>query len=124
MNLLIKNEHLYFSMYTAWNSLDYRLKTQINEKVIANSDNDYMQTIDLSISDLKDIINSVNALPQGIAREINPQMFISIFEQLSKEANKGDKDALEMLQLIQSITVTNDKVKQSYIEQGKLQILQ
>ena len=51
-------------------------------------------------------------------------MFISIFEQLSKEANKGDKDALEMLQLIQSITVTNDKVKQSYIEQGKLQILQ
>lgn len=124
MNLQIKNEHLYFSMYTAWNSLDYRLKTQINEKVTANNDNDYVQTIDLSISDLKDIINAVNGLPQGIAREINPQMFLSVFAQLQTEAQGGNQEALEMLILVQSITVNNDKIKQSYIEQGKLQILQ
>ena len=78
MKIKLKNKHLFFALESAWSRLDYKLKYQINQLVTIDDKEDTMQEIDFSRSDLLIIITIVNAQPQGIAREINPEMFLMV----------------------------------------------
>ena len=78
MKLQFKNKHIFFALGDIWEMLNYKLKFQINEIVTVNEDLETLQDVEFSRNDLELIISSVNNRPQGIAREINPEMFMAI----------------------------------------------
>jgi len=136
MKLQLKNKHIFFALGDIWEVLNYKLKFQINEIVTANEDLETLQEVEFSRNDLELIINSVNNRPQGIAREINPEMFMAILPQVQKIVQDEIKDgwklndekdnyteAMLVLQDMQQASLRNDNMKNMVIEQGKYKIL-
>ena len=136
MKLQLKNKHIFFALGDIWEVLNYKLKFQINEIVTANEDLETLQEVEFSRNDLNLIINSVNNRPQGIAREINPEMFMAILPQVQAivqgELQGGWKlndnkdnytEAMLILQDMQQASTRNDNMKNMVIEQGKYKIL-
>ena len=136
MKLQLKNKHIFFALGDIWEMLNYKLKFQINEIVTANEDLETLQEVEFSRNDLELIISSVNNRPQGIAREINPEMFMAILPQVQKIVQDEIKDgwklneekdnyteAMLILQDMQQASFRNDNMKNMIIEQGKYKIL-
>ena len=136
MKLQLKNKHIFFALGDIWEVLNYKLKFQINEIVTANEDLETLQEVEFSRNDLELIISSVNNRPQGIAREINPEMFMAILPQVQKIVQDEIKDgwklneekdnyteAMLILQDMQQASLRNDNMKNMIIEQGKYKIL-
>jgi hypothetical protein len=136
MKLQLKNKHIFFALGDSWEVLNYRLKFQINEIVTANEDLETLQEVEFSRNDLELIINSVNNRPQGIAREINPEMFMAILPQVQaivqgeiingwklNEEKDNYTEAMLILQDMQQASLRNDNMKNMIIEQGKYKIL-
>ena len=136
MKLQLKNKHIYFALGDIWEVLNYKLKFQINEKVTADSDLETVQEVEFTRSDLELVISSVNNKPQGMSREINPEMFMAILPQVQKIVQDEIKDgwklneekdnyteAMLILQDMQQASLRNDNMKNMIIEQGKYKIL-
>ena len=136
MKLQLKNKHIFFALGDIWEVLNYKLKFQINEIVTANEDLETLQEVEFYRNDLELIINSVNNRPQGIAREINPEMFMAILPQVQaivqgeiingwklNEEKDNYTEAMLILQDMQQASLRNDNMKNMVIEQGKYKIL-
>jgi len=136
MKLQLKNKHIFFALGDIWEMLNYKLKFQINEIVTANEDLETLQEVEFSRNDLELIISSVNNRPQGIAREINPEMFMAILPQVQaivqgeiingwklNEEKDNYTEAMLILQDMQQASLRNDNMKNMIIEQGKYKIL-
>ena len=136
MKLQLKNKHIFFALGDIWEVLNYKLKFQINELVTADSDLETMQEVEFNRDDLQLIIGSVNNKPQGMSREINPEMFMAVLPQVQKIVQDEIKDgwklneekdnyteAMLILQYMQQASTRNDNMKNMIIEQGKYKIL-
>ena len=136
MKLQLKNKHIFFALGDIWEVLNYKLKFQINEKVTADSDLETVQEVEFTRSDLELVISSVNNKPQGMSREINPEMFMAVLPQVQKIVQDEIKDgwklneekdnyteAMLILQYMQQASSRNDNMKNMIIEQGKYKIL-
>lgn len=136
MKLQLKNKHIFFALGDIWEVLNYKLKFQINELVTKDSDLETVQEVEFTRSDLELVISSVNNKPQGMSREINPEMFMAILPQVQAivqgELQGGWKlndnkdnytEAMLILQDMQQASLRNDNMKDMIIEQGKYKIL-
>jgi len=136
MKLQLKNKHIFFALGDIWEVLNYKLKFQINEFVTKDSDLETVQEVEFTRSDLELVISSVNNKPQGMSREINPEMFMAILPQVQAivqgELQGGWKlndnkdnytEAMLILQDMQQASLRNDNMKNMIIEQGKYKIL-
>ena len=136
MKLQLKNKHIFFALGEIWEVLNYKLKFQINEKVTADSDLETVQEVEFTRSDLELVISSVNNKPQGMSREINPEMFMAILPQVQaivqgeiingwklNEEKDNYTEAMLILQDMQQASLRNDNMKNMIIEQGKYKIL-
>ena len=123
ISLNLKNKHIYFALEAIWTELDYRFKYQINQLVTENDDDDFLQTIQVDRATLNQILVSVNNKPQGVAREINPEMFLAILPQVQALVVGGNQEAIDILTDMQAATATNDALKNAKIQNGKTQIL-
>ena len=123
ITLQLKNRHIYFALEAIWTGLDYRFKYQINQLVAENDEDEYLQTIQVDKATLNQILVSVNNKPQGVAREINPEMFMAILPQVQMLAAGGSQEAIDILTDMQAATATNDALKIGMIANGKTQIL-
>ena len=123
ITLQLKNKHIYFALEAIWTELDYRFKYQINQLVAENDDDDFLQTIQVDRVTLNQILISVNNKPQGVAREINPEMFMAILPQVQALATGGNQEAIDILADMQAATAANDALKNAKIINGKTQIL-
>lgn len=136
MKLQLKNKHIFFALGDIWEVLNYKLKFQINELVTKDSDLETVQEVEFTRSDLELVISSVNSKPQGMSREINPEMFMAILPQVQAIVQGEIKDgwklndekdnyteAMLVLQDMQQASLRNDNMKNMIIEQGKYKIL-
>ena len=123
ITLQLKNKHLYFALESIWNDLDYRFKYQINQLAMANDDDEYEQKIEVNRETIAKIIQSVNLKPQGISREINPEMFIAIQAQIQALVQQGNEEAIEIAQDMAKATLANTEMLNAKIASGKEQIL-
>ena len=136
MKLQLKNKHIFFALGDIWEVLNYKLKFQINELVTKDSDLETVQEVEFTRSDLELVISSVNNKPQGMSREINPEMFMAILPQVQAivqgdlqggwklNDNKDNyTEAMLILQDMQQASLRNDNMKNMVIEQGKYKIL-
>ena len=136
MKLQLKNKHIFFALGDIWEVLNYKLKFQINELVTKDSDLETVQEVEFTRSDLELVISSVNNKPQGMSREINPEMFMAILPQVQaivqgeiingwklNEEKDNYTEAMLVLQDMQQASLRNDNMKNMIIEQGKYKIL-
>jgi len=123
ITLQLKNKHLYFALESIWNDLDYRFKYQINQLAMANDDDEYEQKIEVNRETIAKIIQSVNLKPQGISREINPEMFIAVQTQIQALVQQGNEEAIEIAQDMAKATLANTEMLNAKIASGKEQIL-
>ena len=136
MKLQLKNKHIFFALGDIWEVLNYKLKFQINELVTKDSDLETVQEMEFTRSDLELVISSVNNKPQGMSREINPEMFMAILPQVQaivqgeiingwklNEEKDNYTEAMLILQDMQQASLRNDNMKNMIIEQGKYKIL-
>ena len=136
MKLQLKNKHIFFALGDIWEVLNYKLKFQINELVTKDSDLETVQEVEFTRSDLELVISSVNNKPQGMSREINPEMFMAILPQVQaivqgelqggwklNEEKDNYTEAMLILQDMQQASLRNDNMKNMIIEQGKYKIL-
>lgn len=142
MELQITNREIFFAVENCWNELNYKLKTQINKLVSFNDDEEFVQTVDVDAQSFILIMKAVNSQPQGIAKDINPPMHLSLKAQILKlvepvmaqlalitneeEINHykaQNADILMMAEKVQSILKENEAMLESKILNGKAQIL-
>ena len=123
ITLQLKNKHIYFALEAIWAELDYRFKYQINQLVSKDDEDDFLQTIQVDRATLNQILISVNNKPQGVAREINPEMFMAILPQVQALAADDNQEAIDILADMQAATAANDTLKNVKIINGKTQIL-
>ena len=142
MELQITNREIFFAVENCWNELNYKLKTQINKLVSANDDEEFVQTVDIDAQSFIFIMKAVNSQPQGIAKDINPLMHLSlkaqilklvepVMAQLAKMTNEEEitlykaqnADILMMAEKVQSILKENEDMLEAKILNGKTQIL-
>lgn len=123
MEITINNQSIFFAVENCWNQLHYKLKTQLNKIVTENSDNEFMQKVEIDKESFLLIMRAVNSQPQGIAKEINPIMYDSLKTQILEKAQKGDTEAIEILTAMQDILVENATMLENKIKNGKSQIL-
>ncbi len=142
MILQITNREIFFAVENCWNDLNYKLKYQINQLVTANSEDGYVQSVDVDAQSFILIMKAVNSQPQGIAKDINPPMHLSLKAQLltavtpimAHLATLTDEDEinayklehseiLTMTEKVQSILLENKAMLEAKILNGKTQIL-
>ena len=142
MELQITNREIFFAVENCWNELNYKLKTQINKLVSENSEDNFVQTIDIDAQSFIFIMKAVNSQPQGVARDINPPMHLALKAQILKlvepvmaqlalitneeEINHykaQNAEILMMAEKVQSILKENEDMLEAKILNGKTQIL-
>ena len=142
MELQITNREIFFAVENCWNELNYKLKTQINKLVSENSEDNFVQTIDIDAQSFVFIMKAVNSQPQGVARDINPPMHLAlkaqilalvepVLRQLALITNEEEinhykaqnADILMMAEKVQSILKENEDMLEAKILNGKTQIL-
>ena len=142
MELQITNREIFFAVENCWNELNYKLKTQINKLVSENSEDNFVQTIDIDAQSFIFIMKAVNSQPQGIAKDINPLMHLSLKAQILKlvepvlaqlalitneekinHYKAQNAEILTMAEKVQSILKENDDMLEAKILNGKTQIL-
>jgi hypothetical protein len=143
MKLKITNREIYFAVENCWNELDYKFKYQLNQLVSTNSEDDFIQEVDIDYNSFIKVMVSTSNQPQGISKDINPTMHLSIKKQLEELATpimeelatlKDDQDILDFKELhkeiltavkeVNEILKRNEVMLDNKILNGKTQILQ
>lgn len=142
MKLNITNREIFFAVENCWNELHYKLKNQINNLVTANSEDSFVQEVDINAQSFILVMKAVNSQPQGIAKDINPPMHLSLKAQLLAAVapimahlatltdeveieayRETHSEILTMAERVQSILLENEAVLEAKILNGKTQIL-
>lgn len=131
MQLQFANKHIYFALDSIWDSLDYKFKYHVNELITANSDDEFVQTIDVPEDLLVQIFSSVTVLPEGVAAYTNAAMLQVLSPQLQNAANmeavqagtEEPNEAARVLIAIQQVDATNASMRDKKTLTGKNKIL-
>lgn len=131
MLLKFKNQHIFFALESVWHELNYKFRYLVNSLVTENSDDNYVQDIDVPATELLKIFRAVSSQPEGVAAFINHDMQESLIPQLQAVANMADvlkkgadpNEAAVILFAIEELDKSNKAMKENKIINGKTQIL-
>ena len=131
MILKFKNAHIFFAVESIWGNLNYKFKYLLNKVITENSENDFVQTIEIPIDVLLQIFSTVTVQAEGVASFINQEMLESLMPQIMGQSNiaaalKGTEEPNEsalLLFAIADIDNANKTIKAAKIISGKNQIL-
>ena len=141
MQLQFKNSQIYFAVESIWAQIDYRLKFQLHNLVAANSEDDFIQTVDVQPNDFIQIYRAVSAQPEGVATKANetleddlmpqliaahnlqPVMVNNAFSHFEPVPDVEPNEAGQIILGIQQIKQENRAVRDAKVLNGKTQIL-
>lgn len=142
MKVNITNREIYFATHSCWYELPFKLQIQLNKLVTENSGDDYLQEVDIDAESFVKVMLATNAQPQGVAKDINPPMHISLKAQIQALAlpifaemqtitdaqaladfKELHKEILTIAERVTSILTENEEVLERKILSGKIQIL-
>lgn len=131
MILQFKNQQIYFALESIWPNLHHRFKTELQDLVIANPDEEYIQTVDVPEAILMQIFKAVSTQPEGVAAVINQQMLAALEPQIAAASNinmvmqelEPPNEASRIIIAITEFSAQNATAKANKILNGKDQIL-
>jgi hypothetical protein len=123
MTVNISNKHIFYAVAGCWSTLHYKLKNQINGLVTADSNLETVQELEINVQDFIQVMRSVNNQAQGVAKEINPELYDLLKAQVLTLAQAGNTEAIEVAQAMASILQENTVTLNNIIQLGKVNIL-
>ncbi len=123
MTILIKNRHIYFCVENCFMQLSNSFTSQLFNKVSVDDSEEFVQEIEIDKATFLTVMNAVNSQPQGVALDINKEIYDSLKLQLIEKANNGDAEAVEILTEMANILEYNAGILQAKILNGKTNIL-
>lgn len=138
MKIRITNKQMAWVVYASANYiLSNRLKLQIGELFTLNSDPNFEQEIDVNAENFKTMMIATSNMIQGEAKDINPEIHLSIKNQILTVAapvlqhlqtltdeveienyRLENQEILQMAQDVQEILVYNEQQKENKILAG------
>lgn len=123
MQLQFTNRQIFFAVSQCWEKLHFRLKTHLQDLVLANDEPAYLQSVTITPDQLGIIYKSVSGISEGEARAINAELKNSLMQQLAPLMTSNDEEALAVISKVQEIDAANENTLQAKIDSGKSQIL-
>lgn len=148
MQIQFKNRYIFFAVESIWDRLDYRFKYLLHQLVTENSEDEYVQNIDVPEAVLIECYKAVSAQPEGIATMNNEVMEADLMPQLfavqnlhfngeyfepdyTEDIEEGEpvinvitpNEAGRIVLAIQEFKAHNKAVREAKILNGKTQIL-
>lgn len=132
MTLQFTTRHISFALSTIWQTTNlYKFKYAVNEQITANSDLDFVHTLEVPEDILIQIFSAVTVEPEGVASTINHEMEDLLLSQINAVSNLADvmagtaepNEGARLLIEIKSISEANKAVLQQKIDRGLAQIL-
>ena len=142
MKIQITNREIFFAVESVWEQLNYKLRYQINQLVTANSDDSYVQEVDVDAVSFIQVMKATSNQPQGVAKDINPPMHLSlkgqilsiagpVMQHLSTLTDVDEIDAYKLesaeiliiAEAVQLILDENEAMLNNKLLNGKTQIL-
>lgn len=127
MKLKFKNEHIHYAMEPVWNNIDFMFKAQVKPIIVANSEKNFEQEIEVSKDILLEIYKGVSMQPNGIASAINKEIKEVLLTQLLSESNNdadNPNEAFSTILAIQELDLSYIIDREALIEKGKNKILE
>lgn len=90
MNLLFTNKQIFFVLESIWSELDYKFKYHINSIVSINSEEDYQQTVTVSVENLMKCYKAMSSGAYGCTTDMAEILLESLRNQLLADANIAD----------------------------------
>lgn len=90
MNLLFTNKQIFFVLESIWSELDYKFKYHINTIVSVNSEEDYQQTVTVSVENLMKCYKAMSSGAYGCTTDMAEILLKSLRDQLLAKANIVD----------------------------------
>lgn len=90
MILQFTNKQIFFSLESIWSQLDYRFKYQIHQLVIANSDDTFIQNVEVDVPILMQCYQAISAGSYGCTVDMAEELLDSLRTQLLASANIND----------------------------------
>lgn len=88
MELKFKNKEIFLVLSPIWvNLFDYKFKTHINSLVTANSDDEFEQTVTVSITTLSSCYFAVSQSAYGNVVDMANDLLVSLRDQLIAKSN-------------------------------------
>ncbi len=128
MKLKFKNIHIWWCVESIWDNadFDYKFKTQINQLMKTNSNDDFEQEVEISKDVLVYIYKATSTESEGVASAINKELKDLLLPQLLAESNNdidNPNEALSMLLAIQELDEIDKNAKNQKILKGKYKTL-
>lgn len=114
---------MYFCVENCFMQLSNSFTSQLFNKVSVDDSEEFTQEIEIDKTTFITIMNAVNSQPQGVALDINKEIYDSLKLQLIEKANNGDAEAVEILTEMAKILEYNSGILQAKILNGKTNIL-
>jgi hypothetical protein len=121
MILQIKNKDLFFVVESIWNSLDYRFKFQINEKVTANPGDEFVQNIEIDVATLMQCYEAISSKAYGCTVNAADILLDEIRDQLLE--NIEDQEYEEAISKFLEMKIKDDTLYENKCLSGKESIL-
>ena len=122
MEIQITNKDLFFVLEPIWSTIDYRFKTQVHNKVKANSTDDILQTIDADVATFIEVFSAMNINPYGCTSIIADRLMLDLKAQLMSKATAGNEYEQCLIQLGQK-KAGDVTIYEAKCASGKEQIL-
>lgn len=138
MIIQFKNRYIFFSTESCWHELPISFKYLLHQLVTTNSDEEYVQTLDVPEDVLLKIYRAVSAQPEGVATMNNEVMEADLMPQILAAHNlqynagggyfepgeESPNEAGRIMLAIQQFKASNRAIREAKILNGKTQILQ
>lgn len=123
MIINISNRHIYFCVENCFAQLSNSFTSRLYNLVSADETETTIQNLTIDKDTFIMIMKAVNSQPQGIALDINKEIYDSLKNQLVDLATNGDAEAIEVLTSMTTILEENAVMLENKILNGKTQIL-
>ena len=90
MELQFTNKQIFFCLESIWGQLDYRFKYQINQLVLANDSDDYVQTINIDRATLMQCYRAMSSGAYGCTVDMAESLLDDLRTQLIAKGNYAD----------------------------------
>lgn len=113
------NKEIALAISTCFEQLSKRFQIYLADKYKQNSEDTYVQTIDIDAENLAKIYAATSTIPEGEIGKLNTEMKAKLLPILSSLIETGNTEAQEVVQKIQEIDTQNNQTKEAKILMGK-----
>lgn len=119
IQLTFTNREILLAISTCFEQLSKRFQIYLADKYKENSEDNYLQTIQIDSDNLAKIYAATSTIPEGEAGRVNIEMKAKLLPVINALNEQGDSEAIEVIKKINEIDTQNHQIREAKILMGK-----